>query len=160
MWSSEPQRFARRTLTSTSPAPGSGRSNSLSTTSPGPMSEATLPRTPREPMRRAAAAPAAYPPPVPAYLIGDVEVEDADAYAGYTARVPESIARHGGRFLVRGGAAEPLEGEWRPGRLVVIEFPDMATLKAWWGSDEYRELAALRRAASRGSLLAIEGAAG
>jgi uncharacterized protein (DUF1330 family) len=94
---------------------------------------------------------------MPAYVIADVEVADPDAYAGYTARVPDSIARHGGRFLVRGGAVEQLEGEWRPGRLVVIEFPDMDALKAWWDSDEYAELAALRRAASRGSLVAADG---
>lgn len=97
---------------------------------------------------------------MPAYLIADVEVDDPDAYTGYSAGVPASVARHGGRFVVRGGAVDPLEGDWRPKRLVVIEFPDMAALRAWWDSDEYQELAAIRRAASRGSLVAVEGYSG
>jgi uncharacterized protein (DUF1330 family) len=97
---------------------------------------------------------------VPAYVIADVEVTDPDAYGGYTAGVPASIARFGGRFLVRGGEAERLEGDWEPARVVVIEFPDRAALRAWWDSEEYRQLAELRRAASRGSLLAVDGFAG
>jgi uncharacterized protein (DUF1330 family) len=67
------------------------------------------------------------------------------------------VERHGGRFIVRGGAHETLEGPWRPGRLVIIEFPTMAALTGWYGSPEYQRLIALRQGASRGSLLAVEG---
>jgi uncharacterized protein (DUF1330 family) len=95
---------------------------------------------------------------VPAYVIADVEVLDPEPYAAaYSAYVADSVARHGGRFVVRGGVVEPLEGDWRPARLVVLEFPDMAALRAWYDSDEYRALAEVRRAHSRGSLVAVTG---
>jgi uncharacterized protein (DUF1330 family) len=59
---------------------------------------------------------------------------------------------------VRGGAHETLEGDWRPARLVIIEFPSMAVLKHWYGSPEYKKLINLRQDASRGSLVVVEGA--
>jgi uncharacterized protein (DUF1330 family) len=93
-----------------------------------------------------------------AYLIADVNVENADVYAEYRREVLPLIERFGGRFIVRGGAHEALEGDWRPARLVVIEFPSMAVLKEWYGSPEYKKLIALRQRASRGSLVAVEGA--
>ena len=93
-----------------------------------------------------------------AYLIADVNVENADVYAEYRREVLPLIERFGGRFIVRGGAHEALEGDWRPARLVVIEFPSMAVLKQWYGSPEYKKLIALRQRASRGSLVAVEGA--
>ena len=89
-----------------------------------------------------------------------IEITNPAAYPAYSEGVPASIARHGGRFLVRGGAAERLEGDWQPGRLVVIEFPSLDALHAWYRSPEYQELAERRRAASRGSLVAVEGASG
>jgi uncharacterized protein (DUF1330 family) len=93
-----------------------------------------------------------------AYLIADVDVSDPDVYAEYRRQVLPLVTRHGGRFIVRGGAHETLEGKWKPKRLVIIEFPDMAALKAWYGSPEYTGLIALRQGASRGSLVAVEGA--
>jgi len=95
---------------------------------------------------------------MPAYLIADVEVHDPDVYAEYRRRVLPLVQSHGGRFIVRGGAHETLEGTWRPARVVVIEFPDMAALKAWYGSPEYTQLIALRQGVSGGSLIAVEGA--
>lgn len=95
---------------------------------------------------------------MPAYLIADVNVENADIYAEYRRQVLPLIERYGGRFIVRGGPHETLEGDWRPARLVVIEFPSMAVLKEWYRSPEYTKLVALRQGASRGSLLAVEGA--
>ncbi len=93
-----------------------------------------------------------------AYLIADVEVYDQNVYAEYRRQVLPLIQQHGGRFIVRGGAHELLEGDWRPRRVVIIEFPDMAALKAWYRSPEYAKLIALRQGASRGSLVAVEGA--
>ncbi len=95
---------------------------------------------------------------MPAYLIADVEVRDPDVYAEYRRQVLPLVQKHGGRFIVRGGAHRVLEGDWAPRRLVVIEFPDMATLEAWYGSPEYAKLIALRQGVSRGSLVAVEGA--
>ncbi|HYB57011.1 MAG TPA: DUF1330 domain-containing protein [Alphaproteobacteria bacterium] len=94
-----------------------------------------------------------------AYVIADIgEIRDQDAYARYRAQVMATIEKHGGRFLVRGGAHETLEGKWRPGRVVIIEFPDMAAAKRWHGSKEYAPLLKLRQSASEGSLVAVEGA--
>ncbi len=95
---------------------------------------------------------------MPAYLIADVEIHDQDAYAEYRRQILPLVQKHGGRFIVRGGKHETLEGPWKPQRLVVIEFPDMAALKAWYGSPEYATLIALRQSVSRGSLIAVEGA--
>jgi uncharacterized protein (DUF1330 family) len=93
-----------------------------------------------------------------AYLIADVDVHDSDAYAEYRRQVLPLVQKHGGRFIVRGGAHHVLEGDWRPQRLVIIEFRYMAALKAWYGSPEYTTLIALRQGVSRGSLIAVEGA--
>ena len=93
-----------------------------------------------------------------AYLIADVEVTDPDTYEIYKKDLPATLAEFGGRYVVRGGAVEVLEGEWTPQRLVIIEFPDMARLKAWYESPAYRPLIAIRQRAARARLLAVEGA--
>jgi uncharacterized protein (DUF1330 family) len=92
-----------------------------------------------------------------AYIYADVEVADLAAYETYRQRVPALIAAHGGRYLVRGGAVEVLEGDRVPRRQVILEFPDMASLKAFYTSPEYQTLIAIRQGASVGNLLAIEG---
>ena len=93
-----------------------------------------------------------------AYVIADVTIKDPETYAEYRKQVPATVAKHGGRFLVRGGPWESLEGAWRPGRVVVIEFPDLAAAKAWYGSQEYGPLIRLRQSASAGHLILVEGA--
>ena len=95
---------------------------------------------------------------MPAYLIADVEVRDQEVYAEYRRQVLPLVQKHGERFVVRGGKHEVLEGDWQPARLVVIEFSDMAALKAWYESPEYTVLIKLRQGVSRGSLVAVEGA--
>lgn len=92
-----------------------------------------------------------------AYLYADIEVTDPTAYETYRQQVPALIAAHGGRYLVRGGAVEALEGDRVPRRQVILEFPDMAHLKAFYTSPQYRTLIAIRQGASFGSLIAIEG---
>jgi uncharacterized protein (DUF1330 family) len=94
---------------------------------------------------------------MPAYLIADVHVKDPKKYDEYRTQVAPTVARHGGRFIVRGGRHELLEGQRDLQRLVVIEFPSMDALKAWYGSPEYQPLIALRQAASTGDLIAVEG---
>jgi len=95
---------------------------------------------------------------MPAYIHGDVEVTDPSAYEAYRQQVPALVAAHGGRYLVRGGAVEVLEGDRQPRRQVILEFPDMAHLKAFYTSPQYQALIKIRQSASRGSLIAIEGA--
>lgn len=92
-----------------------------------------------------------------AYVVGDVQVLNPERYAEYRAQVLATIEKHGGRFLVRGGEANVIEGDWKPNRIVVIEFPDMPSLEAWYRSNEYAPLIKLRQSASTGSLLAVQG---
>ncbi len=95
---------------------------------------------------------------MPAYLYATFDVTDSVAYERYRQQVPAVIAAHGGRFLVRGGATEVLEGEKRPMRQVILEFPDMAHLKAFYNAPDYGPLIALRQSATQNvQLLAIEG---
>ena len=68
------------------------------------------------------------------YVIADIDVKDPSAYEGYRKQVAPSLERYGGRFLVRGGKAEPLEGAWAPRRLVVVEFDSVERARQWWSS--------------------------
>jgi uncharacterized protein (DUF1330 family) len=92
------------------------------------------------------------------YIIADIEITDPEEYARYRALVPATLAPFGGRFLVRGGAHETLEGAWRPGRLVVLAFDSVERARAWYESETYAEARALRQRASTGSVLIVEGA--
>ena len=94
---------------------------------------------------------------MPAYLFANVEVTDAAGYEQYKQRISATIEAYGGRYLVRGGATEVLEGEWVPKRMVILEFADMTRLKAWYRSPEYRPLLELRQATATSTLVAVEG---
>jgi uncharacterized protein (DUF1330 family) len=91
------------------------------------------------------------------YVVGDIEVRDPDLYAEYARQVPATIDRYGGRYLVRGGDARPLEGGWSPHRVIVLEFDSVEQARAWYESEEYQELAAIRQRAAVGSLLLVAG---
>ena len=93
---------------------------------------------------------------MPALLIADITVTDSSAYAEYRAGVPSMVAAYGGRFITRGGATQALEGSWQPHRLVVIEFPSMAKLLAFYDSAEYAPLKALRMGASDSNIIAVD----
>lgn len=92
-----------------------------------------------------------------AYLCATIQVTDPTGYEEYRRLVPAVIAAYGGRYLVRGGACSVLEGDTRPGRQVILEFPDMARLMAFYSSDEYRPLMAIRQRCSTGDIVALEG---
>ncbi|MEP7297431.1 MAG: DUF1330 domain-containing protein [Burkholderiales bacterium] len=92
-----------------------------------------------------------------AYIHASIEVTDPALYETYRRDAPGVIAAHGGRYLVRGGAVTALEGDAAPTRQVILEFPDMAHLKAFYTSPEYQRLIAIRQRASTGTLVAIEG---
>ena len=92
-----------------------------------------------------------------AYVIVDVTIHDEAVYARYRALAPASIAQYGGRYLVRGGAATQLEGERRPARVVVLEFPSVERARAWWDSPEYAEAKALRQASAHTEMVLVDG---
>ena len=92
-----------------------------------------------------------------AYVIVDIEVTDPARFDEYRQRVPATLAAYGGRFLVRGGAHEVVEGTWRPRRLVVLEFSSLAQARRWYDSEEYREPLAMRLRAGRANLVMVEG---
>lgn len=93
-----------------------------------------------------------------AYVIGDIAVKNPELYAEYRKQVPATIEKFGGRFAVRGGNHERVEGDWQPSRIVVLEFPDVTAAKAWYYSKEYAPLIELRKKAADGSIVIVEGA--
>jgi uncharacterized protein (DUF1330 family) len=92
-----------------------------------------------------------------AYVLVNIEVLDPAQYAKYREAAPASIAAYGGRYLIRGGAVEALEGFWHPKRFVMLEFPDRARARAWWNSPEYAEAKALRQSCAKAELVIVEG---
>jgi uncharacterized protein (DUF1330 family) len=92
-----------------------------------------------------------------AYIVVQVDVKDPARYADYRTMVPPTLAKYGGRFIVRGGKTETLEGDWTPKRFVVVEFPNVEQAKAWWASPEYAEAKALRQATSETLMIVAEG---
>jgi uncharacterized protein (DUF1330 family) len=95
---------------------------------------------------------------MPAFIIASVQVTNPDGYQEYSAQVPATLEKHGGRFDVRGGTLEPLEGgDWFTPRLVVLEFPDREAARRWYESDEYQRILPIRQANSTGKLVLVEG---
>ena len=93
-----------------------------------------------------------------AYIIAEVEVTDPEKFEEYRKLVPSTIEAFGGRYMVRGGAIDSLEGDWQPTRLVVIEFDDAERAKAWHGSELYAPAKALREASSNTRMIVVDGA--
>jgi uncharacterized protein (DUF1330 family) len=92
-----------------------------------------------------------------AHLLVEVETTNPDLMAEYRKHTPGLIARFGGRFTVRGGATQTVEGDWQPQRIVFIEFPDMAALKSFHASEEYKPVLKMRLDAGRSRAVAAEG---
>ena len=93
-----------------------------------------------------------------AYLIGDIDVTDPAIYDDYRKQVLATVTKYGGRFIMRGGKVEPLEGGWTPKRIVALEFPSMEQAQKWYRSPEYAPLITLRQKAALGRLILVEGA--
>jgi len=92
-----------------------------------------------------------------AYIIVEVEVKDPVKYEDYKKLTPASISAYGGRFIVRGGKAELIEGKLEPKRIVVLEFENSERAKAWWNSPEYSDAKKLRHATAESRMILIEG---
>lgn len=94
---------------------------------------------------------------MPAYILANIEVTDAAGFERYRAAVPLVIERFGGRYLVRGGASEVVEGGYPGHRFVVLEFPDRATAEAFWRSPDYAACKELRAGAAEMAVAIVEG---
>ncbi len=94
---------------------------------------------------------------MPAYVIADIDVHDLEAYLKYAALVPRTLEPFEGRFLVRGGDHEPLEGDWRPRRLVILEFPSADHARRWYVSGDYVAAMEIRHRAATGNIVLVEG---
>ena len=92
-----------------------------------------------------------------AYVVGQFDIHDPDAYVDYRAQTPKTIEKYGGTFLVRAGRLETLEGEPPLPRIVVIEFPSFAQAKAWYESEDYQKLIPIRQRAASGRSFLVEG---
>jgi uncharacterized protein (DUF1330 family) len=77
---------------------------------------------------------------MPAYLISDVDIQNAAELSEYIARVPAILEAHGGRYIARLGRIEVIEGTWQPRALVILEFPSTEAAKCWYASPEYQEV--------------------
>ena len=92
-----------------------------------------------------------------AYIIVDVTIHNAEHYEGYKKLTPASIAAYDGKFIVRGGKTETLEGDWQPGRFVVLQFPSVERAKEWWASEEYATAKSIRQANAETKMILVEG---
>ena len=94
---------------------------------------------------------------MPAYVIIQGHITDTSRYDEYKTKTPATLNKYGGKFIVRGGAAEDLEGKWDTGRVVILEFPSVEAAKRWYNSPEYREARAIRAGAANMTFTVVEG---
>lgn len=94
---------------------------------------------------------------MPAFVIVDIAITDPARYEEYKTLAAPAVAAHGGKYVVRGGAVETLEGTWRPGRIVVLEFASAERAKQWWASEAYRPAKALRHTCAAAGMILVDG---
>jgi uncharacterized protein (DUF1330 family) len=92
-----------------------------------------------------------------AYVIVEVSIHDLKEYEAYKKLTPATIAAYDGRFIVRGGQTETLEGEWQPERIVVLEFPTVERAKEWWGSEIYSKAKGIRQRSAKTKMIVVQG---
>lgn len=95
--------------------------------------------------------------PVSAYIVADLDPKDPEKLKEYAEKVPKTIEKYGGRYLVRGGKFEIWEGDWKPTLLVVIEFPSWEAAEEWYNSEEYQPLKKMRMMSARTDGVLVEG---
>ncbi len=94
---------------------------------------------------------------MPAFVVVDIEVHDPADYEGYKTIAAPAVAQYGGKYLVRGGQVEILEGDWMPKRFVILEFPSVERAKAWWSSTEYAQAKKIRHRSAHTNMIVVEG---
>ena len=92
-----------------------------------------------------------------AYVIAEVDVQDTALFDEYRKIVPGTIAKYGGKYVVRGGTCESKEGGWVPKRVVVLEFPTMERAREWYHSADYAPALAMRLKAAKSRMIMVEG---
>lgn len=92
-----------------------------------------------------------------AYIMAEITITDPLEYEEYKKLTPAAIAAYGGKFVVRGGLTETLEGDWQPGRMVVLEFPSVERAKEWWHSDIYSKAKIIRQRTATTKMIVVEG---
>ena len=93
-----------------------------------------------------------------AYLVVDITaIHDEQTYARYRSQVSSGLEAAGGRYLVRGGDVEVIEGDWRPGRMVIVRFDSMEAAQRWWASPEYEPLRQLRQTSASTNMVLVQG---
>jgi uncharacterized protein (DUF1330 family) len=92
-----------------------------------------------------------------AYVVVEVTVHNPTEYEDYKKLTPGSLVNFQGKFIVRGGKTEMLEGDWNPKRFVMLEFPTVELAKAWWASEEYAPAKALRQRTATSKMIVVEG---
>lgn len=92
-----------------------------------------------------------------AYVIVEISIHDPELYEEYKKLTPASIAAFGGRFIVRGGATVSMEGDWKPQRVVITEFPSVQKAQEWWQSEGYEKAKKIRHGSADTKMIIVEG---
>jgi uncharacterized protein (DUF1330 family) len=93
-----------------------------------------------------------------AYVIVDIHITDPETYEKYKPLAHATVVAFGGRYIARGGEVETLEGDWVPGRTVLLEFPSLQRAKEWWSSEQYAPAKAMRQRCARTRMVVVQGA--
>lgn len=94
---------------------------------------------------------------MPAYIIVDLEITDPVNYEEYKKLAGATVERYGGKYVVRGGMCETLEGDWKPTRIVVLAFENAGRAKAWLNSPEYAEPRKMRHRTAKTQMIVVDG---
>ena len=94
---------------------------------------------------------------MPAYVIVNTDIQDPANYEEYRRRAPATVHAHGGKYLARGGEMEILEGDWKPVRVVVLEFPSLQRAKQWLDSPEYQAIRPIRQRCAKCDFVLVDG---
>jgi len=101
--------------------------------------------------------PLATPYDMSAYIIVEIEITDPVGYEEYKKLAGPTVEQYGGKYIVRGGACEMLEGDWKPKRIVILQFQNMERAKAWLNCPEYAEPRKMRHRTATTRMILVEG---
>ena len=94
---------------------------------------------------------------MPLYLIIDITIIDPDVYGEFVARVPAAVKKYGGRYLARSSEVSTMVGDWRPERIVLIEFENIDQVQEFFAAPEYQDLVTLREQSATTRAIIVEG---